>query len=369
MARRKKKGMSRKLYGILLTAYVLILVGAAAFALTKVWDYAEEYELAQPTLVMDEYVAKLNASLSNDTIRETVAAMDHEMQSDDECVEIIEDMLGGAVRYTRGPAPGDGSICYILKCDAGSFGKVYLKEDKSYESESKFGMLPWVVTGEEFDFSGLYTGIQITVPESYYVFINGNRLGEEYIVEKDIPYDVLEDYYDDYEGLPTKVTYRFDRIIGQAEPVIKDSEGKEAVIDGTQDDSQYLRHCSDREKESLLNFGKGFCKEYYIFMAGKYDPTYGYQRLMPYVKLGSDLDERLKLAIDGLYYAHTQGVTTDSVEINDAMWLADGLYLAMYTTTYTTHGADGTIEQKSDNMKLIIVETAGEYRAVSQELY
>ena len=104
-------------------------------------------------------------------------------------------------------------------------------------------------------------------------------------------------------------------------------------------------------------------------MAGKYDPTYGYQRLMPYVKLGSDLDDRLKLAIDGLYYAHTQGVTTDSVEINDAMWLADGLYLAMYTTTYTTHGADGTIEQKSDNMKLIIVETAGEYRAVSQELY
>lgn len=369
MARRKKKGMSGKTYALLLTVYVLVLVCAVAFGLSKVWDYAVEYELAQPTNVMDEYVDTLNASLSNDTIRETVASMDHEMQTDDECVEIIEEMLGGGVSYTRGPSAGDGSICYILKCDSGSFGKVYLTEDRSYEDESEFGMLPWVISGEEFDFSGLYTGVQVTVPESYYVFINGHRLDEQYIVEKDIPYDVLEEYYDDYEGLPTKVTYRFDRIIGQMEPVIKDSEGKEAVVDSGKDDSQYLRHCSDSEKASLVRFGKNFCQEYYTFVAGKYDPTYGYQRLMPYVKMGSDLDERLKLAIDGLYYAHTQGVTTDSVELTDAMWLADGLYLAMYTATYTTTAADYSVEQKSDNMKLIIVETAGEYRAVSQELY
>ena len=369
MAKRKKKGLNRKAYGLMLTVYVLVLVCVAAFALTKVWDYAEEYELAQPTNVMDEYVAQLNANLSNDTIRETVSRMDHEMQTDEECVEIIEGMLAGGVSYTRGPSAGDGSICYVLKCDSGSFGKVYLTEDKSYEDDSKFGMLPWMISREEFDFSGLYTGVQVTVPESYYVFVNGHRLGDEYIVEKDIPYDVLEDYYDDYEGLPTKTTYRFDRIIGQMEPVIKDSEGQAAVIDGSRDDSQYLRHCTDSEKAALLSFGKNFCKEYYTFVGGKYDPTYGYQRLMPYIKLGSDLDDRLKMAIDGLYFSHTKNVTTDSVELTDALWLADGLYMAMYTASYTTTTASYSLEQKTDNMKLIIVETAGEYRAVSQELY
>ncbi len=369
MARRRKKGMSGKTYALLLTGWILILVLASVFGLSKLWEYAEEYELAQPENVMDEYVENLNASLSNDTIRETLASMDHQMQSDEECIAIIEEMLGGQVTYSRSASPGDGSLCYVLKCDSGSFGKVYLTEDKSYEDESKYGMLPWTVSREEFDFSGLYTGVQVTVPESYYVFINNNRLGEEYIVEKDIPYDVLKDYYDDYQGLPTKVTYRFDRIIGEAEMVIKDSEGKETVIDTSRDDSQYLRSCSDNEKAKLLSFGKGFCEQYYIFMAGKYDPTYGYQRLLPYVKLGSDLDERLKLAIDGLYFAHTKNVTTDSVELTDALWLADGLYLAMYTSTYTTTAADYSVEQTTDNMKLIVVETAGEYRAVSQELY
>lgn len=369
MAGRKKKGMSRKSYALLLTAWVLILVLASVIGLTKLWNYAEEYEMAQPEIVMNEYVESLNASLSNDTIRETVASMDHEMQSDEECVKIIEELLGGYVTYTRGASPGDGSVCYILKCASGSFGKVYLTEDKSYEDESKFGMLPWVISKEEFDFSGLYTGMQVTVPESYGVFINGNKLGEEYIVEKDIPYDMLKDYYEDYSGLPTKVTYRFDHIIGEAETLIKDSEGKETFIDSSKDDSQYLRHCNDKEKERLLSFGKGFCKEYYIFMAGKYDPTYGYQRLLPYVKLGSDLDERLKLAIDGLYYAHTKDVTTDSVELTDAIWLDDGIYMAMYNATYTTTAADYSVEQKTDSMKLIIVDTAGELRAISHELY
>ncbi len=369
MAKRRRKGMSGKVYALLLTVYIIILAGAAIFALTKVWDYAEEYELAQPTNVMDEYVAQLNANLSNMSIRDTVAAMEHEMQTDEECVEIIESMLSGGVTYTRAPSPGDGSICYALKCDAGSFGKVYLSEDKSYEDESKFGMLPWKIVREEFDFTGLYTGVEITVPESYYVFLNGNKLGEEYIVERDIPYDVLSEYYDDYQGLPTKVTYRFENLIGLVEPVIKNEDGQVTAIDSSRDDSQYLRQCSEKERADLQRFGEGFCKEYYIFLAGLYDPTYAYTRVQPYVKLGSDLDQRLKMAFDGLYFAHTRDVTTDSVVLNDALWLADGLYLAMYTGTYTTVTADGTVEQKSENMKLIIVEAAGEYRAVSHELY
>jgi len=368
MARKKKR--SSKGYAIFMVAYILLVICVVSFVLSKVWDYAEEYELSQPSNTMDEYVAQLNANLSNDTIEATVAEMDHEMQSDEECCEIIEGLLSSGVTYSRGPSGGEeGVICYVLKCGEGTFGKVYLKEDLSNKEESQFGMYPWVIHREEFDFTGLYTGIEVTVPESYGVYLNGNKLGDEYIVEDGIHYDVLEEYYEDYSKLPTKVTYRFENIIGRMEPVIKDADGNEVTIDTTRDDSQYLRSCSEKEQAALLSFSEKFCQEYYTFIGGKYDPTYGYQRLMPYIKLGSDLDERLKLAIDGLYYSHTKSVVVDSVSVDNTLWLEDGLYLCMVTATFTTHAADNTVEQQTDNMKLIVVETAGDYRAVSQELY
>lgn len=366
--RRKSKGMSRRTYFLLLTLWVIALTAAAAFGLSKVWSYAEEFEQAQPEPVMDEYVASLNANLSNETIRNTMADMDHEMQSDEECVEIIESMLSGGVTYSRGPSAGrEGSICYILKCGQGSFGKVWLREDKSVESQ--YSMYPWEIYEEEFDFTGLYTGVQVTVPESYSVWLNGNKLDEEYIIEKDIPYDVLKDYYEDYEGLPTKCTYRFDNIIGKLEPVIKNEEGQEVTIDTALDDSQYLRSCSDAELEKLQSFAEGFTERYYVFAAGLYDPTYAYQRLKPYIKTGSDLDERLKLAFDGLYFAHTKDVKTEDIKVTEAQWLADGIFLCRISAHVTTHEASGQVSEKDENMKLIIVENGGDYRAVSQELY
>jgi len=366
MARKKNRG--GKIYAVLMAVYIVLFLCAAGYGLTIVWAYAEEYELSQPSNVMDEYVAHLNANLSNDTIESTVASMDHEVQSNEECCEIIKQLLSGGVSYSRGPSGGDaGSICYILKCDEGSFGRVYFREDQDYK-DSKYGMLPWEIYKEEFDFTGLYTGIEVTIPESYRVYLNDNKLGSEYIVEEGIHYDVLEEYYEDYEKLPTKVTYRFENIIGRLEPVIKDADGNVVTIDTARDDSQYLRSCSEAELTKLQSFSENFCERYYEFVGGKYDPTYGYQRLMPYVKLGSDLDERLKLAIDGLYYSHTISVQTNQVTLNEALWLDDGLFLCMVTANVTTTAPTGT-EQKDENMKLIVVANGGDYRAVSQELY
>lgn len=369
MAKRRRKKNGGKIYAVLLTIYIIAMFCAAGYGLSIVWAYAEEFEQSQPEPVMDKYVEELNAYQWGDTIARTVSEMDHEMQSDEECAQIIKDLLSGGVSYARGASGGvQGTICYVLRCDQGSFGRVWLEEDTSKKADSRFGMLPWRIAREEFDFTGLYTGIQVTVPESFSVYINGNKLSKDYIVEEGIHYDVLEEYYESYSGLPTKVTYRFENIIGRIEPVIKDSDGNEFTVDSTKDDSQYLRSCGDKELQQLKAFADKFAPRYYDYVAGIYDPTYGYQRIMPYIKLGSDLDERLKLAMDGLYFAHTVAVRVDEVQLNSAVWMADGIYLCDISVTVTTTGPRET-EQKQENMKLIVLENGGDYRAVSQELY
>lgn len=47
MARRKKK--NSHVYWICMGIYAVVLIAAAAFGLTKVWKYAEEYEARSPS--------------------------------------------------------------------------------------------------------------------------------------------------------------------------------------------------------------------------------------------------------------------------------------------------------------------------------
>ena len=69
--------------------YAVILIVAATFGLTKVWKYAEEYEAAQPSGAMDQYVSELNDKLWGAGIADTIAAMPHEVQTDEEVAEYV----------------------------------------------------------------------------------------------------------------------------------------------------------------------------------------------------------------------------------------------------------------------------------------
>ncbi len=366
----KKKKRGSRIYAICLSAYVLILACAIMFALTKIWAYAEEYENSRPAKTMDEYVASLSENLWNDDISATISSMPHEVQTDEECAEIIKSMLKDGINYVRqsGSSDDDMTISYNLRCGKSVFGKVTIMQDESKAGEVKYGLLPWVVYKEEFDFTGLYSSVKITVPATYTVKLNDVKLGSEYITEEGIHYDVLEDYYDDYPDLPTKVTYEFDNVIGELEPVVYDEDGNEVVIDETKDDSQYIKDVTDSQMVRLEDFANNFTERYKSYISGIYDPTYGYQRLLPYMKLGSDLDERMKQAQDGLFWAHTASLTVDSIVLNNAIDIGDGYYIIDITSETTTLTAQGEVKN-TDNMKVIVTDTGNDIRAVTLELY
>ncbi len=374
-----KKRRGRLLYGFALYLWGLLLIAGVVYGLFKVWEYAEVFERSRPAFTMDAYVENLSRELWADGIAETVAGMPHEVQSDEEVKACVQELLeSGNIAYVR-RGGGQDRINYSLRCNGSEFGTVTLVPDESVEvgiDTEKFpwsllpwSLQPWKIESESFDFSGLYSSVEAEVPYDYSVWLNGVQLSRDYIVEENILYDVLKDYYGYYEEMPTKVRYRFDHVIGSLTPIIRNANGEIFIIDPNLDDSQFIEHCSEQKLERLTEFSEGFAANYLKYISGVIDPTYGYQKLSAYLMPGSDLDNRMKDAMDGLSWAHTSSITVDSTRLNGALSLGEGFYLCDISATATTFAMGHGEVQTVNNMRVIVMEQEDDIRAIHLKLY
>ena len=359
MEKKKKSGLG---YFLGLLIYVLVALAAIAFLMVWLWGFAEEYEDSRPTGTMNAYIQSLNENLWSDQIAQTIAGMPHEFQSDEECAQVVKEMLNQGISYARTASGGSvDQVNYSLLCGSKIIGKVTLMEDSSKADQVRHGMLPWIVTAEEFDFSGLYSSVEVTVPDNYTVTLNGVELGEEYIVGEPIPFSLLEDYYGSYDQLPVMVTYRADHLFGQMEPVVHDSNGNVFQLDQTRGEEQFLNNCSGEEIERLTDFTERFAERYQYYMAAVGDdPATVYaDRLSGYILKGSDLEFRMKAAQDGLFYAHSNSMRVNETTLNSAVSFGGGVYLCDFSSDFTVWGRNGE-EDQENHMRMIVVDVRGD---------
>lgn len=358
----EKKKKSGRFYFRFLLVYVLIVLGVIAFLMTKVWGFAEEYEAARPAHTMDAYVEDLNNNLWNDQVAQAIADMPHEVQSDEDCAQVVKDILSAGITYVRAASSGGANtINYALRCGDKVIGNVTLIEDSSLADQVKYGMLPWIVSSAEFDFSGLYSSVEVMVPKSYTVKLNGVALGSEYIIEDDIQFSLLKDYYSSYPKLPVMVTYRFEHIIGELEPEILDENGNVTQIDESQGEEQFLNNCSEEELAKLTDFTERFAERYQSYNAGiGGDPATVYaNRIAGYIMPGSDLEFRMKAVQDGLGWAHTNSIDIHYTTLNSAVSFGGGVYLCDFSSAFTTNGINGT-QDFENNIKMIVIDKTGD---------
>lgn len=360
MMEKKKKSVLG--YFLALLIYVLVALAAIAFLMVWLWGFAEEYEDSRPTGTMNAYIQSLNENLWSDQIAQTIAGMPHEFQSDEDCAQVVKEMLNQGISYARTASGGNADqINYSLLCGDRIIGKVTLMEDSSQADQVRHGMLPWIVTAEEFDFSGLYSSVEVTVPDNYTVTLNGVALGQEYIVGEPIPFSLLEEYYGSYDKLPVMVTYRADRLFGQIEPVVYDSNGAEFQVDETRGEEQFLNNCSGEELERLADFTERFAERYQYYMAAVGDdPATVYaDRLSGYILKGSDLEFRMKAAQDGLFYVHSNSMRVNQTTLNSVVSFGGGVYLCDFSSDFTVWGRNGE-EDQENHMRMIVVDVRGD---------
>lgn len=369
----KKKKTGSILYWCFLFLYTIALLAVVLFGLRILWDFAVKYEDSVPDKVIDGYTASLQTNFLDEGVLNTLAQMPHEYQSDDEVREYVRQMFSGKIDYMETDNGGSDTKQYMLLCDNRCFGSVTLVKDAAkearysvygYELPLPWDLRPWKVEKEEFDFNGLYSSVEVTVPEMYTVLLNGRALNQDYVVERNIKYDVLESYYDVGPNLPTKVKYRYENIIGRIEPVIQDPQGNTVTIDPDMDDSQFITPCSGDQLVRLNGFCESFTYEYLRYISGL-NKGAGYGNLAPYLLSGSDLDSRMQNNQDGLSWAHTSSFRLDSYEMQGALSLGEGYYVcsvAADTTTYTT--GQGEVKNTSE-LNVLVLDDGYSIKAVS----
>ena len=318
--RKKRTGTAGTvIYVVLLILWIAFLAACGLYILKQVWDYAAVYDETIIDPVIEEYFDQLQTNVWSDGMDELVRTMPHPTRTDAEVKEMIQTKLReGTLSYRVKPGfARSDSVTYELFCNSDCIGEVVLVNDTSRNlvenvnlpsavvgALAKIGvaiqpeLYPWKVESESFDFDelGLYSSVRITIPENYTVTVNGVALGDEYVIERDVEYDVLHYFYYEYDGLPTKVTYKLDSNMGDAEVVVYDENGNVFVIDESKDDSQFMPQVDDATRASLESFINGFAENYLQMRANTLEPMYAYQLLLPYIKTGTEMDNRLKQA-------------------------------------------------------------------------
>ena len=368
MASKAKKSKAKKrekrrtaAYWIFLILYTIAIFAAIFWFLGDRWKYAEEYEKAQPGHVIDEYMNTLNSERWNSTMEAAAAAMANEFQTPKECVSIAKKSLEGDFTKNKVASDSTTEMSYDIICGRRKIGTVHMQVDNYAPTE--YGQQPWMITGDEFNFDYLRSSASAVAPATYTVKLNDVPISSSYITESGMQYDVLAPYYEDYQGLPTKVRYEVSNLVGDLEPVIYNENGEVFVYDESVNDSQYMVPCSAEELAELKAFTDLFIEPYAQYFGTKWvDSNFG--GLMQYVKKDSDLHEIMKGFLDGASWIHTYSIVLNNYEFQGAFSLGGGFYVieAQYETTAY---ADYKTVNESVPVKVIVLKDETGIHAVA----
>lgn len=361
--KRKRWGL-RLAVGMIL--YAVIFLSLTTFGLKKFWKFIEAYELSRNSIAIERYMASVTEDYLCDQAADLIATIDHNIQSEEECREVIRNAVAEGVRYARKSAEcTDAREVYVLRTGKQVIGQFVI----TAQAADEYGFTPWQVTEESFDFSYLIgEPVSITAPDNYPVYVNGTQLDSSYVTVSGMEFSALEEFYDDYE-LPTMVTYEAGPFLGNFPMEVTDPVGSSVTIDENTDMNAFLNNCTDEEKADLEAFITEFIERYVTF-AGSANGMYGanYRSLMEYVVKDTALANRLYNALEGLAYAHSRRDDVMSIDIHHLVRIAEGSYICDVTYLVDTVNQHGNL-QTTNNIKVIIVQTEDGLKAEAMTAY
>lgn len=365
MAKQEKK-KHRWIFPFLLVVYAFLFLGATAYGLSWFWDYMDAYEQSRPHIALNAYEEKLSAEYVVNASQALISQIDHHVQSEENCRQVLLDALKGKITCAKKTREStESKRVYAVMCGKTAIGTMEMERC----GEPVMSFVPWVITKDSFDISYLLTEpVSVTVPSNFSVYVNGSLLNSSYIIQDNIPYAQLGEFYDTY-SLPHKVTYQAGPFLGASELKITDSEGTEISTDALQDMSKYISNCSKDEVSALDTIADGFIRSYVAFTSRTGgDNGKNYRDLTNYMVQNGELSKRMYAALDGLYWISDRGAKLTELTIHHYVSVGDGRYLCDLTYVVDTQNFTGNIQTRS-NMKVFFVETEQGLRAESMLSY
>lgn len=362
MRKRRKSNYWLKLL-IVMLVYTLLFCVAAYKGLQMFWDYIAAYEASRPQHVVDAYMEQLDDAYVQEQCAELIGSIDHNIQSEEQCRQAIADALREGITYAKKSSEStDHETVYMLLSGKQTIGRFVLTAGP----EDTYGFASWSVTEESFDLSYLVgQGVSITAPCTYPVYVNGVLLGEDYIAETNIHYDLVEQYYETCD-LPYKVVYEVAAIMGELDVVITTPDGTAVTQEEALEDRPVLNNCTEAEIAALDSVLETFLGLYVKYVTNTGSDIYGnYTRLSQYIIADSSLAARMNNARDGLNWVRDRGAFITGTDVPYQISLGDGRYLC--DVTYTVEYANGT--QVTETVHIIFTQTQDGLKAESMISY
>ncbi len=356
--RNQHKGMG---FAIAMVVYALVFLGATGYGLYWFWGCMEAYEASRPQKPIDSYMERISADHVLESCDDLLAQVDLNIQSQEACMQILEEALSGEFSYARkASACTEDTQVYVLKCGKQVIGSFTIEAGQ----KDDYGFRPWYLSHESFDLSYLMGSQTITVqaPEGYQVYVNGVQLDESYITEQErTQYDFLKDFYQDYD-LPEFVLNTYEAgpfLNAEFEMEVYDPQGKAFTYDESFDKDSLIHYADTEMVQELDDFVEEFLDVYVLFSGCANDDRYGnYYKVSQYVVPGSGLAKRMLEALDGMLYAQSKGDEVAGITVHHYVQLDENTFLCDVTYLVDTTGREGVV-QTTTNARILITRQSG----------
>lgn len=348
-------------FPVFMVLYALVILGAAAWGLTKFWDYMEAYEQSRIKNTLDVYMAEVTPQYICGRSGDLIDSIDHNLQSREDCQQVILDFLSGGISYARKTAEcTDQRAVYVLRTGGKVIGQVVLVP----RGETRYGFTPWAVSEDTFDLSFLVGDpASITVDHTMQVYAGETLLDGGYITESGLKYEAVEDFYGELE-LPYKLTYAAGPILGQTELRAVDANGNAVTVTQEADLDPWLNNCDEEVHSEVDAFNREFIHRYVRYLTSRRDNRqYNLEHLLPLLVDGSDLKKRVSNAYEGLEFGQSQSDTIVAFTSNYIIDLGEGKYLCDVTYEVDSLGRDGELHRSVNNAWLFLVRADGGLKA------
>lgn len=232
-SRKKKKKKGFPVFYTIYFTLIVLVVFAVAFGMKYLRGYLAAYENSQPQYEAEK-VAQTFLNRDFDTL---FSYEDQSLFTDEtkqQYVDYMNELTSGMnITYKKTVSGSEDVERYLVKADDVPLGEFTLKKNGQPD---EYGFEGWTL--DTMKTTGVLRSetYRVTAPTKSTVYVDGQALSDDKIVERDIPIFTVEDLPDGAH-VPTDRVYEFTRYFGVKEVKVIDQYGKENAL--TQDGNNY----------------------------------------------------------------------------------------------------------------------------------
>ncbi len=352
----KKQGRGGFGAGLVIYAWILLALSGLVLGVFYLW--LGDYENSGVELCVEEHLQSLHSQAPEAAAR-ALSELDPAIRSPEDNLRWAEGLLAECTLQGLPAQSTEQRRVYAVKA---SDGQVIGTATFAVTGAGNYNLPVWELVDEHFDFCSYYRLAEIVVPEGYSVYFGEKLLGQDEVVEDDIPYAALEACYQHYEDLPHMLRYVYGPFVELPELRVLDDKGREQPLEILNEDF-FLDNCEGEIRGEIEDFVPSFV-ELYAFYSADVNGTalHYYTRLFHLTVPDSPLRNAINGAIDSFGWSNTKALRIESIEINRITDLGQGRYLADVSYDSLVTGLKGEVPTH-DDVQIVLIETNGKLLA------